>query len=147
MGLYNSELELDKWLSKMGFSITELQGLGIFLKPFGDPTEFLQNSKFFVLLGDHIFGNNALLEAMSMGLVPLVNVSEGVDEIVLDGVSGLHCALDIRDVKLKLEFLLDMDINNYNNLSAQCMQMVRLSFNTNLWQEKAKKLLKDCLNS
>ena len=147
MGLYNSELELNNWLNKMGFSSTELEGLGIFLKPFGDPTEFLQNSKFFVLLGDHIFGNNALLEAMSVGLVPLVNVSEGVDEIVLDGVSGLQCALDIHDVKSKLEFLLDLDITNYSNLSAQSMQIVRSRFNTNLWQEKAKKLLEDCVDS
>jgi glycosyltransferase involved in cell wall biosynthesis len=146
MGLYNSELELNNWLSKMGFSRTELERLGIFLAPFGDPVECLQNSKFFVLLGDHIFGNNALLEAMSMGLVPLVNVSEGVDEIVRDGVSGLHCSLDIHDVKLKLEFLLDLEINSYNDLSAHCRQIVRSSFNTNLWQEKAKNLLKDCVN-
>jgi glycosyltransferase involved in cell wall biosynthesis len=147
MGLYNSELELNSWLNKMGFSIKELEGLGIFLKPFGDPTECLENSKFFVLLGDHIFGNNALLEAMSMGLVPLVSVSEGVDEIVLDGVSGFHCALDIEDLKSKLEFLLDLDNCNYNDLSAQCMQIVRSSFNINLWQEQAKKMLKDCVDS
>jgi glycosyltransferase involved in cell wall biosynthesis len=147
MGLYNSELELNNWLNKMGFSSTELEGLGIFLKPFGDPTEFLGNSKFFVLFGDHIFGNNALLEAMSMGLVPLVNVSEGVDEVVLDGISGVHCALDIDDIKSKLEFLMDLDSISYSNFSAQSMQIVRSSFNTSLWQERAKKLLKDCVNS
>ncbi len=147
MGLYNSELELDNWLCKTGYSRTELARLGIFLAPFGDPAEYLQNSKFFVLLGDHVFGNNALLEAMSMGLVPLVNVSDGVDEIVRDGVTGLHCSLDVHDVKLKLEFLLNLDINNYNDLSGHCRQIVRSSFNTNLWQENAKKLLKDCVNS
>ncbi len=146
MGLYNSELELNNWVNGMGFSIAELEGLGIFLKPFGDPTKSLQNSKFFVLLGDHIFGNNALLEAMSVGLVPLVNASEGVDEIVLDGVSGLHCALAIQDVKSKLEILLDLDYMKYNNLSVQSMQIVQSTFNTKLWQEKAKKLLEDCVD-
>jgi glycosyltransferase involved in cell wall biosynthesis len=146
MGLYNSELELNNWLSKMGFSRTELEGLGIFLTPFGDPVECLQNSKFFVLLGDHIFGNNALLEAMTMGLVPLVNVSEGVDEIVRDGVSGVHCSLDIHDIKLKLESLLDLDSDHFNTLSAQCKQIVRSRFNTDLWQEKAKEMLEGCVN-
>lgn len=147
MGLYNSELEVNAWLNKMGFSRSELEGLGIFLKPFGDPTEFLENSKYFVFFGDHIFGNNSLLEAMSRGLVPLVNASEGVHEVVIDGVSGLHCALDIDDMKSKLEYLMDLDSISYSNLSAQCMHVVRSSFNVNLWQERAKKLLKDCVDS
>ncbi len=146
MGLYNSELELNNWLNKGGYSRKELEGLGIFLKPFGDPKEFLQNSKFFVLLGDHVFGNNALLESMSMGLVPLVNVCEGVDEIVLDGVSGLQCVLDIHDVKSKLEFFLNLDISHYNNLSTQSKAIVLSKFNTKLWEEGAKKLLEDCVD-
>ncbi len=53
-----------------------------------DPIPYFRRARFFVMLGRQIFGNNALLEAMSMGVIPIVSRSFGIDALVEDGING-----------------------------------------------------------
>jgi glycosyltransferase involved in cell wall biosynthesis len=61
---------------------------GVQILPFGDVQSLYQRSRFFVLPSDIVFANNALLEAMVHGVVPIVSDVEDARSIVDDGVSG-----------------------------------------------------------
>ena len=56
---------------------------------FADPIDFYKRARFFVLPAEAVFGNNSLLEAMSMGVVPIVSETESTELIVKDGENGL----------------------------------------------------------
>ncbi len=68
-----------------------LAGPTVSLEPFGDPLPLWEDSRFFVLAADQVFGNNALLEAMAAGVVPIVTESPGVAQVVQHGVNGWVC--------------------------------------------------------
>jgi glycosyltransferase involved in cell wall biosynthesis len=52
------------------------------------PDDYFLRSKFFVLFSSVIFANHSLLEAMSYGVIPIVNMSLGADLIVQNNVNG-----------------------------------------------------------
>ncbi len=54
-----------------------------------DPAEFYVKASFFVLPAEIVFANNALLEAMSYGVIPIIARQAGSELLVEDGVSGL----------------------------------------------------------
>ena len=53
-----------------------------------DPSKLYKKARFFVLPADVVFANNALLEAMSYGVVPLISRQIGSELIVEDGMNG-----------------------------------------------------------
>lgn len=58
---------------------------------FVSPFEYYARARFFVLPTSIVFGNNALLEAMAHGVVPIVSATKATAMIVEDGVSGIVC--------------------------------------------------------
>jgi glycosyltransferase involved in cell wall biosynthesis len=67
-----------------------LEGVvGVTLFAFSDPEPHYASARFFVLHGEIVFANFALLEAMARGVVPIVSGVEGADRIVRDGLEGL----------------------------------------------------------
>jgi glycosyltransferase involved in cell wall biosynthesis len=53
-----------------------------------DVNSWYKKSSIFVLVADHVYANNSLLEAMAAGCVPIVSDVSLASEIVLDGVNG-----------------------------------------------------------
>ena len=53
-----------------------------------NPKEYYKTSRFFVMPAEFIFANNALLEAMSYGVIPLISAQQGSELIVDNGISG-----------------------------------------------------------
>ncbi len=53
-----------------------------------NPVEYYKESRFFVMPAEFTFANNALLEAMSYGVIPLISAQQGSELIVENGVSG-----------------------------------------------------------
>ena len=56
---------------------------------FIEPTPYYRRARFFCLPASIVFGNNALLEAMSFGVVPVVTDAPGVERLLEDGVNGM----------------------------------------------------------
>ena len=80
--------------------VRERAGRNVTYDGFGDPTSLFRRGRFFVLPSDMVFCNNALLEAMSCGVIPLVSDVEGARLIVDDGVDGIvfaHSPDGLRD--------------------------------------------------
>ncbi|MFM2385849.1 MAG: hypothetical protein RL660_606 [Bacteroidota bacterium] len=55
---------------------------------FSDPTPYYRQAKYFVLASDLVYLNNALLEAMSYGVVPIISNVSGADLIVTHDIDG-----------------------------------------------------------
>lgn len=58
---------------------------------FVNPIDHYARARFFILPTTIVFGNNALLEAMAHGVVPIVSGTDATALIVEDGVSGIVC--------------------------------------------------------
>ncbi len=146
IGLFNSEKEIDDWLFDINYDRFDLEKIGITFKPFGEIKDFFFKSRFFVLLADHVFGNNSLLEAMSLGLVPLVNDAEGVQDLVVPQISGNVCELDIESIKANILHMLNLKDEERQTLALNAHATVDVHFGVQKWQSQANLMLKELRN-
>lgn len=101
-----------------------------------NPVNFYLKSRFFVLPSDIVFANNALLEAMSYGLVPLVSDVEGARLIVNDGVDGFvfeHSEEGLKNAMLKAIRLSDSE---YDVMSNNAIKKIKEKFSYETWSYK-----------
>ncbi|MGD9107961.1 MAG: glycosyltransferase [Gammaproteobacteria bacterium] len=108
------------------------------LQVFGyiDPEQFYLRAKYFVLPSDIVYLNNALLEAMSYGVVPIISRVSGSDLIVDDGVSGFvadHSEAAFHDAMTKA---FEIDQHEYVEMSRQVLKKVESDFSYDRWSEK-----------
>jgi glycosyltransferase involved in cell wall biosynthesis len=106
------------------------------LIPFCAPQPLYRRARFFVLPSDVVFCNNALLEAMAAGVVPLVSDVEGADRIVEHGVNGLlfpHAPEGLREAMLAA---LRIPPAEYARMSAAAVAKVRTDFSSTAWAER-----------
>lgn len=96
--------------------------------------EIMREYKFFILPGDVILANYALLEAMSLGLVPIVFPGNGYDLIVKDGINGI-VAKDF-DLTIALKRALLLSDNEYNIMSQEAYSTILKDFSLEIWQKK-----------
>jgi len=94
----------------------------------------MQDYKFFVLPGDGILANYALLEAMAMGLVPIIYPGEGYEAIVTDGVNGI-VAVDY-DLTSAFEKALKLSDEDYTSMSRQAYLKIKSEFSLDEWSSK-----------
>ena len=142
IGLFNTEQEIDCWLSDIGHVRSNLEEIGIVFKPFSETKEWISRSRFFVLLADHVFGNNSLLETISSGLVPLVNNVEGIQDLVTPHISGFLCDLSIESLKANILYMLDLSDEEHRTLALNGRTTIESSFDIQRWQSKANLMFK-----
>tara|TARA_R100001509_G_scaffold58087_2_gene31980 strand:+ start:5171 stop:6286 length:1116 start_codon:yes stop_codon:yes gene_type:complete len=102
--------------------------------------EVMVKYKFFLLPADIVLANYALLEAMSIGLVPIVYPGDGYEEIVQDGVNGI--VAKNRDMLTALERALKLSDDEYTMFSNNAHKTIRNKFSIELWKEKLAKNIK-----
>jgi len=108
-----------------------------------NPKDYYLRSKFFVLPSDVVFLNNALLEAMSYGLVPLISDVQGSNQIVDDGINGFvfkHTKSGLKDVMKKAIVLSEKE---YKLMSNNAQQKVNKSFSYEVWAKKYIDMIND----
>ena len=110
---------------------------------FSDPFEFYKKSKFFVLPTVIVFGNNALIEAMAHGVVPIVTKSTGVEEIVEDGVNGFIVDFNQESFLLCMTKAMKLPESEYILMSENAKEMIMKKFNRALWLKKIAIMYKD----
>ncbi|WP_318517018.1 glycosyltransferase [Photobacterium leiognathi] len=97
-------------------------------------TEVMKNYRFFVLPSDYILANYALLEAMSIGLVPIIYPGNGYEKIIIDGVNGIV----VKDNKLDAALIRALNLTNdeYNRMSYMAHNKVLTDFSLATWPAK-----------
>jgi len=101
-----------------------------------NPKEYYLKSKFFVFPSDVVFLNNALLEAMSYGLVPLISNVQGARLIVDDGISGFVFEHTEDGLKKAMEDALNLTDKEYAIMSKNAIKKVKENFSLKVWSEK-----------
>jgi len=146
IGLFKSEKEIDDWLFDIGYVRLDLERVGITFKPFGEIKDWILKSRFFVLLADHVFGNNSLLESMSAGLVPLVNRVDGIQGTVIPHISGFLTELNNEDLKANILEMLNLKDEEYQALSLKGRTLIETDFGIEKWQSEVDFMLKGLRN-
>lgn len=103
---------------------------------FGEPSALYGRSRFFLLPSEIVFCNNALLEAMAHGVVPLVSDVEGARRIVDDGINGFvfeHSRDGLRDA---MSAALRLSPREYAAMSRAAVEKVRADFGIEQWCDR-----------
>ena len=93
-----------------------------------DPHPLMIRSRFFVMAARYVFGNNALLESMSMGCVPIVSKAPGVELLIEDGVNGFACEPSIQALHSTLTHTLELSSDQWVKLSQAARETVEGRF-------------------
>lgn len=105
-----------------------------------NPSELYLNAKFFVLPAKIVFANNALLEAMSYGVVPIVTKAPGVDLIIKNGVNGFVSDFDEASFEVVMKKALSMDEDQYEQMSRSAKNHVMNKFSPEIYKERLTEL-------
>lgn len=100
---------------------------------FEDPHPYFAEARYFVLFSRHVFGNNALLEAMSMGVVPIVSKSEDVDQVVIDEWNGFVCLHDRASAIDAIRRAVRTPQAEWEKMSANAVLHVERNFSVGNW--------------
>ncbi len=101
-----------------------------------DPRTLMRQTKFFVMTGDRIFGNNALLEAMSFGAVPIVSTSDGIEILIQDGDNGFIGSSGFRGTYDSLKRALKIDRDTWTAMSKRSSETVTTSFSSQIFRNR-----------
>jgi glycosyltransferase involved in cell wall biosynthesis len=116
--------------------LSELGGPNTQIKGFVDPEPYYRSARFFCLPATIVFGNNALLEAMASGVVPVVTASPGIELLVKHGLNGIVSAFDeqaYRDAMIRAARLPEEE---WQAMSCRAVETVRENYSTEAWQRK-----------
>jgi glycosyltransferase involved in cell wall biosynthesis len=111
-----------------------------------DPFELYKEAKFFVLPAKVIFANNALLEAMSAGVVPVIVNSPGGELIVSDGINGIVSGFSQEEFERAMAKAINMSEADYQSMSEAAMNHIRTHFSSDTYQKKLEELYKQIEN-
>lgn len=92
------------------------------------PSSFYKRAKFFVLPSEVVFANNALLEAMTYGVVPLVSRQPGSELIVEDNKSGFVFDHSLQGFRTAVYKAMDLTDEKYLEMSAAAKEKVAKDF-------------------
>lgn len=105
------------------------------------PISYYLKSRFFLLSADIVFANNALLEAMSYGFVPLVSDVSGSNSIVDHLRSGYIFPHTYEGFKEAIEWAIKLDKVSYDKLSLNARLKVEKDFSFEKFKAGYKKMI------
>jgi glycosyltransferase involved in cell wall biosynthesis len=113
----------------------------LILKEYTDtPSEYFKRAKFFVLPAEVVFANNALLEAMSYGVVPLISNQPGAELIVENEKNGFIFQHSYEDFEKTIMKAYNLDDLAYSEFSAAAKEKIIKDFSAEKYIEGIKKL-------
>jgi glycosyltransferase involved in cell wall biosynthesis len=105
-----------------------------------DPSELYKEAKFFVLPAKVVFANNALLEAMSAGVVPVIVNSPGSELIVKDGINGIVAGFSNEEFQTAMLKAINMSEADYKLMSEAAIAHIRNVFSSDIYKKKLREL-------
>jgi glycosyltransferase involved in cell wall biosynthesis len=122
-------------------------GANVELHDFVDPAAFYRRAKFFCVASTVIFGNNALLEAMARGVVPIVNRSPGMELMVSDGENGIVTDFDEDAYHRGMAQAAALSVETWQRLSAAAITTVREHYSVATWAERMLEAYRAAISS
>ena len=107
-----------------------------------NPEEYYIDSRFFVMPAEFIFANNALLEAMSFGVIPLISDQQGSELIVENGVSGFIFPHTFEGLEEAMERVLKMDTTILKEMSTAARQKIISDFSEESYMSRIEEMYK-----
>lgn len=92
------------------------------------PSDYFRRAKFFILPADVVFANNALLEAMSYGVIPLVSNQPGAELIVEHGKNGFIFQHTYEDFERNIMEAYNLEDDTYSKFSAAARDKIITDF-------------------
>jgi glycosyltransferase involved in cell wall biosynthesis len=138
-----TEKEVDDWLLGLGYNRKQMLNLGIVFKKYQDPINFMLHSKYFILLADNVFGNNALLESMQLGLVPILSASNSTGLVIEKDRSGFVTSHDPRGLFETLELAFNLDMEIYDRMSMESIRRIKSNFSIESWDMTCHKMFEE----
>jgi len=124
----------DKYVKKNINLLKSIENLdNLIIQGYVNPIEYYKKSKFFLFPSEIVFGNNALLEAMSYGVIPIVSNIERANLIIEDGIDGLlfeHTKEGFEKVIKKALFLSNEEVLK---MSLKAKEKVKRKFSCDSW--------------
>ena len=115
----------------------------ITLQGFVDPAPWYARSRFFVLPARLVFGNNALLEAMAHGVVPIVTRSPGIDDLIKDGVNGFIADYNEASFTQAMVRAHQLSEQEWGRMSDAAIQTIREDFNLDIWSARMRRMYEE----
>lgn len=116
------------------FNSLELTGSVIVNGFVANINQVMKQYKFFVFPSDVILANYALLESMSLGLVPIVYPGNGYEILVKDGENGF-IAFDY-DLAATFKRALSISDEHYMSMSKSAYDTIAENFSMRVWHRK-----------
>ena len=101
-----------------------------------DPSILYKRARFFVLPAEFVFANNALLEAMSFGVVPLIVNKPGYELLVDDGVSGFVSLFIESEFKVIMKKAIELNADTFQQMSEASKNHVHVKFSKEVYKQK-----------
>lgn len=108
-----------------------------------DPRPFFYKSKFFVFPSDVVFLNNALLEAMAHGLVPLISNVKLSKSIIDNGINGFIFDHNYESFKKTMKNALALSEDEYLEMSNNAIKKVNDCFSISVWSKRYINFIKN----
>lgn len=134
IGNKNNDERVEKYFKNSPVSNLKIKG-------FISPHNYYPIARFFLLPSDIVFANNALLEAMSYGVVPLVSDVSGSDLIVDHLQSGYIFPHNYQGFKQAIEWAIKLDKASYDKLSQNAILKVEKDFSFEKFKVGYKKMI------
>lgn len=107
-----------------------------------DPFVFFKRAKFFVLPSEVIFANNALLEAMSYGVIPIISQQQGSELIVDNKFNGFIFEHSQKGFQSAMEQAMLLTEEERKKLSANAIKKVKEDFSETRYVASLQQLYK-----
>lgn len=110
------------------------------LRPFIDPRPWYCRARFFLLPARLAFGNNALLEAMACGVIPLVTESPGIRDLITDGVNGFIVQRDETAFQEAMSEAYQLDPSRQERMSRAAITVIKDQFGLDSWTDRTRQM-------
>lgn len=110
------------------------------LRPFIDPRPWYRRARFFLLPAQLAFGNNALLEAMACGVIPLVTESPGIRDLITDGLNGFIVDCDETAFQEAMAKAYRLDPPQQERMSKAAINVIKDKFGLDSWTERMRQM-------
>jgi glycosyltransferase involved in cell wall biosynthesis len=140
---FNQDQNRGIGVTRLERDIIALQASNMSFGPYQSPDPFYLKHTFFCLPSTIVFGNNALLEAMSFGLIPIVTEAPGVEELVTNGVNGIVTACNERAYLEGIKNSLKLSSDQILLMSAAAKETVKTKYSPYAWGAKLETIYQE----
>jgi glycosyltransferase involved in cell wall biosynthesis len=135
-----TDVRKDEAIYKMQIEMLAQKPNNLEVVPYTSPQEFYRRSRYFILPTSLVFLNNALLEAMSYGVVPIITNAEGSDLVIDNRKNGFISAFTEESFKAVMIECSAINKTDYQRLSREAIEKTKSAFSPAYYENQLMKM-------